>query len=360
MNILIIDDDESLDELFVTSAELAGFKAAFVKNVNDGLAMLTTQKFDAAILDLDFGDNEPTGESLVKKIEDLCLRIPVIVHSGKPDSAYSIKEKIFGIFKRGCDYNEIFNRLNEINATGISEIMGVAGEYEKILYSYYKTFFLDRKNLWIERAATESNRVKSSLIRAFSYQLEETIHNEGKIYNEEFYLTAQDDLLHRGSILKTKKEGFYYIVMTPSCDLVCRYGGKPKVKSITLCLIENIEAHGLSSIAGIDIADEERVTMVHPLFSNSNDNKEMIKYHWLPPIDSFNGGFVNFSKICSVPYKNIGESFEILRIKVAQPYIKNITSRFSSYFARQGQPDLDSDDFERSLKWSSANKKMSP
>lgn len=360
MNILIIDDEKSLNKEFVELAELAGFNADYAENVSEGLAKITTYKIDAVILDLDFGVGQPTGESLVKKIEELCLRIPVIIHSGKPDSARSIEEKTFGIFKRDCDYNDIFNRLKEINATGISEIMGVAGDFEKILYTYYKTFFLDRKNLWIERAATAGTRVKSSLIRAFSYQLEDAIHNEGKIYNEEFYLTTQDVFLHRGSILKKKNEDSCYVVMTPSCDLVVRYGGKPKVKSITLCQIENFEAHGLSSTAGTDVTDEERTTIVHPLFANSNDNKELIKYHWLPPIESFKGGFVNFSKIHSIPYKDIWDSFEMLKIKIAQPYIKNITSRFSSYFARQGQPDLDSDSLERALKWTTANKKLSP
>lgn len=360
MKILIIDDDEKLDKEFVKNAELAGFTADFAKDVNVGIAKLATQKIDVAILDLDFGVGQLTGESLIKTINELCLRVPVIIHSGRPDSAYAYEDKTFGIFKRGCEYSEIFDRLREIERTGICEILGSAGKFENILQTYYESFFLNRKHMWISRAALDSDRVKSSLTRAFSYLLEDEIHHDGKAYNEEFYLIAKDTVLCRGSILKKLQDGANYIVMTPACDLVLRDYGKPKVKSITLCLIEGIERHGLSISGSEDISEEDRNQKVHPLFSNSNADKEAIRYHWIPQIDSFDGGIINFSKVISVPYSKIEKDFEITRFKVAQPYIKNIVSRFSSYFARQGQPDLASTEFENSLKWTSNVGKMSP
>lgn len=357
MNILIVDDDEELNEEFISSATLFGHVACSAENVNVGLQKLKSEQIDFAVVDLDFGDGQPTGETLVHQLNSLCVRVPVVIHTGNPSSADSIKDIVLGIFKRGCEYKEIFDCLEDVQRTGINDILGKKGFFEKQLQNYYKDFFLKKRQDWINRAKVNADRVKQSLLRNLIYRME--IESNCAPYYDEFYLPAVNKILHTGSIVKNKETQEFFLIITPACDIeyrACKENEgtvnekvvmKPKVKMISLCKIESVEEFGFSKTGeGAAIGKS-----VSPLFQNSNDDKELMRYHWLPPIDEFNGGFLNFTDVKSCNFNCFFEYFELTLVRVSSPYLKNIMARFSSYFARQGQPDLDTEAFRNELKW---------
>ena len=57
----------------------------------------------------------------------------------------------------------------------------------------------------------------------------------------------------------------------------------------------------------------------------------------------FDDSLVNFRKVKNIPYEEIDAHFTNL-CKTAYPYTKDILSRFSTYYSRQGQPDFYFDD----------------
>lgn len=85
-------------------------------------------------------------------------------------------------------------------------------------------------------------------------------------------------------------------------------------------------------------------------FLSKTQDKELIKYQrntknlyycWLPKTSCFNNGAViNFRRVSTYSQKELDESFNSPVIQVASPFLKDIISRFSSYYARQGQPDI--------------------
>ena len=77
------------------------------------------------------------------------------------------------------------------------------------------------------------------------------------------------------------------------------------------------------------------------------NNNHTDYYHWLPKTDFFEGGVINFRKLKTVNEVDFDEQFETPSIQISTFFVKDIVSRFSSYYARQGQPDIDidSDDF---------------
>ena len=364
MNILIIDDDKNLNKEFIANARLSGYTAHSAESVSEGLIKLNSEQIDFAVVDLDFGQNQPTGETLIEQLNKLCVRVPVVIHTGNPSSADKLKEKVFGVFKRGCDFNDIFDRLKEIQSTGINEILGKSGFFEIQLQKYYEDFFLKAKDKWIERAKNDSNRVKQSLLRNLIYRIE--LKTEGAPFYEEFYLPSFDLILHTGSIVKNKHSNDYFLIITPACDIEYREheetddkGNKctvhrPKVNMISLCKIESVDKFGFSKNGVGQVLGKN----TNQLFQNSNDNKELMRYHWLPPIESFDGGFLNFSNIGSVAFDSFFNEYDLISERVSYPYLKNIMSRFSSYFARQGQPDLDIELFKSQLKWNDKNSKL--
>lgn len=45
--------------------------------------------------------------------------------------------------------------------------------------------------------------------------------------------------------------------------------------------------------------------------------------------------------ICELPYEKLLEAFENPSVQISSLFLKDIVARFSSYYARQGQPDID-------------------
>ena len=66
-------------------------------------------------------------------------------------------------------------------------------------------------------------------------------------------------------------------------------------------------------------------------------------FHYLPETKVFSGGFINFRKIETFKLKDFRKTFEDPIAKISPSFVRDIVARFSSYYARQGQPDFDLD-----------------
>ena len=75
-------------------------------------------------------------------------------------------------------------------------------------------------------------------------------------------------------------------------------------------------------------------------------NNKSSYYHWLPQTKFFKGGFLNFRKLETLDIEKFSEIFKTPpKIQISPSFVKDIVARFSSYYARQGQPDIDFDKF---------------
>jgi hypothetical protein len=63
--------------------------------------------------------------------------------------------------------------------------------------------------------------------------------------------------------------------------------------------------------------------------------------HCLPKTNRFAGGLLNFRKISTISIDGYTENYDKPDIQISPSFVKDIISRFSSYYARQGQPDID-------------------
>ena len=143
------------------------------------------------------------------------------------------------------------------------------------------------------------------------------------------------DKITTGSIVHADDQ--WFVVMSPACDLVPRgKNGAPNTDQILLVEIESVDK----------ILDGSKSKgKVSELCSNKRTY-----YHWLPKTDFFEGGILNFRKLTTHDKDNhdkdnFDEKFGKPTIQISPFFVKDIVSRFSSYYARQGQPDIDSKDF---------------
>lgn len=281
---------------------------------------------DVAIIDIKLGDSQNDGNDVINEIQKLCLRIPAVAHTGTPDD---VKADVLKIFVRGEEnYGDIFDYLLGVYNTGITEILGKNGFFETNINRFYKEIFLPSKDIWIDREKSNPQTVKNSLLRqVFNNLTSLLMESKTKAYSEEFYtFFLPDSDIHTGSIYKNKDSEAYYLVVSPACDIFPR---KQKDGSMK----RNVDRIHLLPI--LENPEGMKNSNKNAFQSNTKN-----RFHYLPKIDTFDGGFVDFADITVCNEATLKQDYEICDLRIADSFMKNISSRFAAYFSRQGQPDL--------------------
>lgn len=342
MNILLVEDTESSIKSCIQFASIdeRDISIKVARNAKEAKENLNNS-IDAAIIDLKLKSVADAGNHIVTEINELCLRIPTVVHTGTPDN---IKAPVLKIFTRGeCSYKEIFDYLFDVQNTGIVNIIGQKGILEnKLTEVYTKNIIPTINNSWIAYGKENPILAEKALLRyTLNHLLQflENVDDVEKCYPEEMYIYPPVDENYRtGTILKNN-EGVYFIVLSPACDLAL-HNGSFKTDRVLLVEIKKIDE--IISLATRHCkSDDERKQKLNDLYCNIYS----LYYHWLPKVSFFEGGIINFRRINSFAKKDLKKIFSKPQVQIAPFFCKDIVARFSSYYARQGQPDIDLSSF---------------
>jgi len=312
------------------------------KNLKEAFEIIDNS-FDGAIIDLRLdtqGDGDE-GNKIIEKIRSSRIRIPVVILTGTPDVTDQDFSYI-GVYKKGgIKYKEILNQFWAIRNTGLTNIMGGRGQIENALYRVFNEKLMPELNKWIEYGKNEPCLAEKGLLRhVLSYMIQFLDKKDEKYFPEEVYLTQSDtSVFETGSIVNKKENGHKYIVMTPTCDLVIRSGSE---RNTDIVLIAEIDSHSLLfpdyPYPSLSKSDEANLKKA---YGNNRSNY----YHWLPKTNVFEGGFINFRKIFSYTINDFFDKFDVLNIQISPAFVKDIIARFSFYYARQGQPEIEYSQF---------------
>lgn len=299
--------------------------------------------FDGAIIDLRLADQGGEGNQVVSRIEESHFRIPVAILTGTPDDV-DLDLGYIGVFKKGdpgAGYADLLDRFWEIHNTGLTRIMGGRGIIEETLNKVFQKNLLPQKDKWVAYGETDPVRTEKALLRHALNHLLQLLDDDGdKRFPEEMYLYPPlSDKIRTGSIVK-QNDGDWFAVMNPACDLVIRGNGNYKTDRILLVEIEKEDDVVKLAIDGIKKADKKEKQLRSVYGNNHTDY-----YHWLPKTGFFPGGFLNFRKLSTITKDEFGEKFQSPEIQISPSFVKDVVARFSSYYARQGQPDIECDSF---------------
>ncbi len=308
------------------------------KSIEDAFRHLDNS-FDGAIIDLKLANEGNEGNQVIQKIKESYFRIPIAILTGTPDV---IDNDFFniGVFKKGdkgARYNDLLDLFWEIYNTGLTRIMGGRGLIEETLNKVFLQSLLPQKDKWILYAKGDPYRTPKALLRYTLSHLIQLLDDDGdRCFPEEVYLSPSfTNRIHTGSIVKEKKTKQMFVVMNPACDLVIHDNDECNTDRILLVEIEKQEK--LFPDYSLTNLSNNKKKILEKAFTN----KKSLYYHWLPPTDIFEGGFMNFRKLSTFSEEKFEQKFEILLIQISSPFVRDIVSRFSAYYARQGQPDID-------------------
>ena len=291
--------------------------------------------YDGVIIDIRLGDING-GNDIIKTITQT-YRIPVAVMTGTPDTILE-KGSPIHIYKKGeTSYEQVIESLIKISRTGLFNVIGGKGIIEKTMLDIFWKNLYPKISIW-EEMKENGDDTETILLRYAIAHIQELLDDNIPLYSvEEVYIqppiTTQ---VRTGCILRNKADDLFYIVLSPPCDLVF-HDGKCKTDRIMLCEIDDHRIINLTAIGNAGEAKRKKALLP----TIKNNNKEY--YHWLPKNSIFEGGYVNFRKVMNFSPEDLVKEFYLPELRVQDSIVKDILSRFSAYYARQGQPDFDFD-----------------
>lgn len=321
----------------------------------EGLKALEENEWSAAFIDLKLSTQDilsaEEGNNLVKQIYSK-RRFPVYIITNTPSdvSPDFIQSDFLRIkTKDGIDYSEIFNDIINIQETGILKIIGKQGQIEKYLDKIFWENLSTSIDLWSKDNSRKPDQKEKSLLRYTILHMLEYLDEEN-YHPSEFYITKPiKENIFTGDIVEYL--GVRYIVLTPSCDIVIRHDGARNTQRILFCKIKDLKNEVenfklLTSETGA--ANKNRIRLNKYIQNNSKSN-----FHFIPRHNDIEAGLIDFQDKTTIGVRAVERKLkrgECKRIAtVSMPFLKDIISRYSNYYSRQGSPDFNSDEIFSSI-----------
>ncbi|WP_136523437.1 response regulator [Geomonas ferrireducens] len=291
--------------------------------------------FDGAIIDIKLADAGTEGNDVIKEIHK-ASRIPIAILTGTPENA-TAECGFIGSFKKGeISYADIFDKLFAVYRTGITKVMGGRGEIETAMTKIFWDHLLPQVDSW-KSYVSEGNETEKAILRTVLNHLLELLDgDDNPSHPEEMYVIPPiADQLKTGSVVVRRADDKRFVVVSPACDLVVRPGGTCKTDKILLSQIEDFDVIKAAVLEGIKAG--KQVSKLAVLLKNNHNDY----YHYLPKTTLFTAGFINFRWTHSVDKGVFEAEYGKPVAQLSAPFVKAIVARFSSFYARQGQPDFD-------------------
>lgn len=345
IEIIVVEDNIDQQEIIKASADAYEIeyhrtvKLCFYDNAKEAIDNINGN-YDGVILDMKLHDDQEAGSTILSAIEASSFRVPVIFVTAYPDLV-SQSEIILRCRARAeGTYRDDFDLFFDLYHTGITKIMGGRGKIEETLKVVFAKSLMPKpqRDTWIAYGKTDSPKTEKALLRFTLNHLMQLLEDdEDKCFPEEMYICPPFQKgFKTGSIVKQKEGSGLCIVLNPACDLVMRTTGQMKTDRLLLVEIDD-ETKAYKHILEKLATEEERNQALNKFFSNIHSQF----YHWLPTTTFFPGGFINFRKLSSTSMKQCLKSYDLPHVQVSSHFVKDILSRFSSYYSRQGQPDIE-------------------
>lgn len=298
---------------------------------------------DGIILDLKLGRLPDAGQKLIDALDAMHRRVPIVVFTATQDPLSF--QYLLGAFKKGDKpYDAAFERFEIAQKVGLTKILGCDGVIDRQLKDIFDKAIVPRLDSWKKYVdAVGSENAERALSRSVVMHLHEAMDEDDAFAPDEFYVTllsSKADGVVSGGIFTTRNADGgvkHYVVMSPACDLVIRANGKPKSPTVLLARLEDFDPIYEKACAGMTKADSKKKQM-----TRLERNEYAGYYHYFPAAVGLNRMLLNFRDLMTVPHASMRASYSTTGYCVSPYFFRDVQSRFSAYYGRQGQPEISS------------------
>jgi hypothetical protein len=338
INLLIIEDEKAQIQMYEdviaqhNAKNEINFTYKICKNYAEGEEALKSPYYDASIIDLKLSNSEELeGRKLVEAVYQK-IRIPLIIYSGSLAQIADIKENT--LFKKRLRTDQLSGILKEIISiynTGITGFLRPDGVIDRKLTHIFWNHLSNDLDIWITH--NNQDTLLRYILAHFQEYLEIAPSGDFNEYHpsEVFIKPPIKKNPYTGNIIDFK--GNLFLVLTPACDIIINYKTDGKGKKIpfrkadTMLLVSVIDFKYKELC--LNKKEELDKGKISEFVKNGN-----FRYHYLPPYLNENGYIIDFQNLSTLSFEE-----EVNTVaSISSPFIKDIISRFSTYYSRQGQP----------------------
>lgn len=361
--ILVIDDDPEICEqvkefIEATNGEDSNntYHVLTETNFDKSLDLLESHRVDFVILDVrgndipleqDIDVNDESGIRTLNQIKNRRF-VPVIFYTGLAHKVKDLETPLVRVLGKGVELPELISEVKKILDTGIPAlnralIRHVEEQQRNYMWEFvannYENFgdTDDKASLAYMLARRLAVSLSGSGIEKFIEELGETTAikvNEDKVHPMQYYVfpPLENPNQLAGDIFKKKDSDDYYVLLTPSCDLVqC----KAEWLLISKCtkLIESPEYKKW--------LDDGKDKNLNRLLLNNRDGQRE-RYFFLPGVLTLPDLIVDLQQLTTIDVTTLNENYDRI-VSLDSPYAETLLEKFSRFFGRLGTPDLDSE-----------------
>lgn len=341
IKLLLVEDDAGDRAGFEASVARfnhergASFSVVSCGSLDEAMRTLDNS-FDCAVVDMKLGALGGEGNLILEGLQKANIRMPVVILTGTPDVVDQGPVHV-DIRKKGeTDHQEILESFRLVHASGLTKVMGGRGLFEEFLGKVFRQNILAQVEAWKRYGGLDPQKSEKALMRhVLNHLISMVDMDEENCVPEEFYISPfLGATVRTGCVVVEKSSGSRFAVLTPLCDLTARIGGDVNARKVMLCRIATLQEAEAELPTSKQNA-EGRKNLKSNLEKNGKGS-----YHYLPRTDFFDGGFLDFEAVLSVPKTEFTDRFGAPILQISPAFTKDIVARFAAYFGRQGQPAL--------------------
>ena len=327
----------------------------------EAMVLLYKEDFHALIVDLNLENNDNnkkdenySGNILLENIVKKEI-IPIIVRTGFPSKMNpELNKNIIKVYSRDDKrLEEIIEELMGYYNASIFSIFGSKGKVDKHIKDFFWNILPECFTNKEEEINSLDKEIQEKVIIRYvsSWLNNKYMFNDGYLDVEpiEMYMFPNPiDKVCNCDIYKDNDSNEKFIVLTPACDLA-----NDKAENILFAKIQSYESIGdfnqtiqkcskQQNNQEISKSNKEKIAS----WTRNSPDKSM-RYHFLPKVGFFDGGFIDFHLLICLKYDKEKNEFEGRILDkigtLTDSFKRDIIARFSSYYQRQGQPTFNID-----------------
>lgn len=356
MNVLYADDDVRNHKLVLENLNGARIEEDTINLVTEqsfenALSELKMKDYDLIILDVFRGkisdeNQDRPGLEILDTIRNTRF-IPVIFFTGLVKYVETLESEVVKIVNKNDGIGKLEEKITELKKSGLIDVRRSLIDYVEGTIKHFFWDFVDSK--WEEiQSYVDSETLRLLLVRRLSLSLaKENLPNLigesngfAKPIEAYVYPPLVKDRLESGDILLFEER--IYVVLTPTCDLFPRKGGKIKAENVLLALASPLEERK----EYIEYMKSEKSDKKYPALRDLVSSRKGTLF-FLPGVFFLRNYVLDFEKTVSV---NISELKKFEKIaKLDSPFAESMLSNFVRQYNRIGFPDLDPDEIIKKL-----------
>ncbi|WP_041763256.1 response regulator [[Leptolyngbya] sp. PCC 7376] len=390
LRVLLVDDDEDSCKLIqeylkdFCEIEDTNIVVEYITKFNLALEYLEARKIDLLILDVRIGDidddlevDDEAGRKTLKAIQEN-LFVPVIFHTGLPRVVEDLASNLIRVVPRENDSpKKLLTEIESLLKTGLPALnRAIIKHTEKVQRSYMWGFVNEN---WPEfEQIQDRNELAHLLARrlaiSFSFEnvgeIETGLGESGtqaseanQAHSMRYYVLPPISIDPQTCDLYRDETGLYWVLLTPSCDMVMRekngrsscsadyfmFAGCASLTEQTEYaeLKEHFDSNPLTedfkTYEDLSGKHKKLAVRLRKFLLNNPEKRQKGRYFFLPKAWRIPDLIVDFQNVKAIPLEEVfSPDSKLERIaSVDSPFRESLISRFNSFFGRIGTPDLD-------------------